>query len=167
MRKQILAPVTAGVLLALAGTAQAAEKTTTFLVTANVLENCTITAGDLDFGDWTVDTDVEVDSTITVRCTANTDYVVNLSGGTTTGNVLDREMTGAGATNVNYNLYTDVARTNVWGNGAGGTFNLGGIGAGMGVAQQLLVRGQLLASANVGLVEAGVYTDTITATIVY
>lgn len=167
MRRHILAPVTVGVLLALAGTAQAAEKTTTFVVRANVLENCTITAGNLDFGDWTVDTDVAVDSTITVRCTAGTDYVVNLSGGTTTGNVLDREMTGPGATNVNYNLYTDVARANVWGNGQNGTFNLGGIGAGMAAAQSLLVRGQLLASANIGLVEAGVYTDTITATIVY
>lgn len=167
MRKQILAPLTAGVLLAMAGTAQAAEKTTTFLVTANVLENCTITAGDLDFGDWTVDVDVTAPSTITVRCTAGTDYVVNLSGGTTTGNVLDREMTGGGAININYNLYTDAGHLNIWGDGNGGTFNLGGIGAGMGVAQALTVRGQLLASANPGLIEAGAYSDTVTATIVY
>jgi spore coat protein U-like protein len=167
MRRQILAPVTAGVLLALAGAAQAATKTTTFVVTANVLENCTIAAGDLDFGDWTGDVDVAAQSTITVNCTAGTDYVVNLSGGTTTNNVLDREMAGAGPVHINYNLYTDAAHLNLWGNGAGGTFNLGGNGGGMGVAQQLLVRGQLLASANVGLIEAGGYSDTVTATIVY
>jgi spore coat protein U-like protein len=37
----------------------------------------------------------------------------------------------------------------------------------MGVAQPLTVRGQLLASANPGLIEAGAFSDTVTATIIY
>jgi spore coat protein U-like protein len=168
MRRQILAPVTAGVLLALAGTAaQAAQKTTQFQVSANVVENCTISAGNLAFGDFFGDNDLTANATITVRCTNGTDYVVNLNGGSTTGNVLDRELSNGGPVNINYNLYTDAAFANVWGNGGGGTSNLGGIGAGMGTPQALIVRGRLLASNNVGEIDAGLYTDTVTATVVY
>jgi spore coat protein U-like protein len=166
MRRQILAPLTAGVLLALAGTAQAATKSTTFQVMANVLENCTITAGDLDFGPLTIDTNATAQSTITVRCTNGTDYTVNLSAGGS-GNVLDREMSGAGAISVHYNLFTDANHLGIWGDGLGGTTNGGGMGAGMANAQALTVYGQLLAAANAGQVEAGAYSDTITATIVY
>lgn len=166
MRRQILAPVTAGVLLALAGTAQAATKSTTFQVTANVLENCTIVASDLDFGALTIDTDATAQSTITVRCTSGTDYVVNLSGGGS-GDALDREMTGTGAITVHYNLFTDAAHLSVWGDGLGGTSNGGGLGAGMANAQSLTVYGLLPANLNAGQVEADNYSDTITATIVY
>jgi spore coat protein U-like protein len=166
MRSQILAPLTAGVLLALAGTAHAATKSTTFQVTANVLENCTITAGDLDFGNLTIDTDATAQSTITVRCTSGTDYTVNLSSGGS-GNVLDREMSGAGAVTVHYNLFTDLTHLQIWGDGQGGTFNNGGLGAGMANAQSLTVYGQLPANLNAGQVEADNYSDTITATIVY
>ena len=49
MRKQIIAPLAAGVLLALAGAAQAATKTASFTVNASVGKNCVISAGNLAF----------------------------------------------------------------------------------------------------------------------
>ncbi len=166
MRRQILAPVTAGVLLALAGTAQAATKTTTFNVTANVLENCTISAGDLNFGNWSGDVDVAVQSTIVVHCTNATGFEVSLSGGLISGDPLDRQMSSGGAVNLHYNLFTDLNHSDIWGDGTDGSTVLGA-GTGMANAINLTVYGQLLASANPGGFDAGLYSDTVTATIEY
>jgi len=167
MRIQKLAPVAAGVLIALAGPAQAAQKQSNFQVTAKVLENCTISAADVPFGDWLGDTDVEVESTITVRCTLNTDYVVNLSGGTTSSDPLDREMTSGGPVNIHYNLFTDAGHSEIWGNGSNGTGNNDGLGEGMGTPKDFTVYGRLRASDNPDPFEAGDYADTVTATVVY
>ena len=50
---KILAGVSAGVLLALSGSAQAAFDTATFNVTASVIANCAVDANDLAFGAFT------------------------------------------------------------------------------------------------------------------
>jgi spore coat protein U-like protein len=166
MRRQILAPVTAGVLLALAGTAHAGTKTTTFTVSATVVENCVISAADMNLGNFFGDNDLNATSDITVRCTDGTDFTVNLSPGSS-GDYASRTLKN-GADSLVFNLYTDDDHTKVWGDGiSGGTFNGGGLGGGMGVARTLTVRGQLLASENAGPVDAGLYTDLITATINY
>jgi spore coat protein U-like protein len=165
MRRQIIAPVVAGVLLGLAGTAQADQKSTTFQVSANVKKNCLITAGNMVFGDWTVETDASTTSTITVRCTNNTVYVVNLDAGLhAAGDISLRQMDGPGTVNVRYNLYTDTDL--MWGNGTTGA-NDGGTGAGMGSPQNLTVTGKLFVADNQGAIEPGAYADTVTATIVY
>ena len=165
MRRQIIAPVVAGVLLGLAGTAQADQKTTTFEVSANVKKNCVITAGELAFGDWTVETDTESTSTITVRCTNGTTFAVNLNAGQhASGDISQRQMDGPGSVNVRYNLYTDADL--VWGNGTTGD-NDGGAGAGMGTPQNLTVTGKLKVADNEGAIEPGLYTDTVTATVEY
>lgn len=165
MRRQIIAPVVAGVLLGLAGTALADQKSTTFQVSASVKKNCLISAGNLVFGDWTVETDTSTTSTITVRCTNSTAYVVNLDAGlNASGDIALRQMTGPGSVNVRYNLYTDADL--IWGNGTTGD-NDGGIGAGMGSPQSLTVTGKLLVADNQGAIEPGAFADTVTATIVY
>lgn len=165
MHRHLLAPLTTGVLLALAGTAQAATKTSTFQVSATVVENCVISAEDLVLGEFFGDNDLEATSDITVRCTSGSDFSVNLSPGSS-GDATKRTLT-AGSQTLFYNLYTDVDHTLFWGDGTDGTENLGGLGEGMGVAKTLTVRGQLLASDNDGAIEAGNYTDLITATVVY
>ena len=165
MRRQIITPAVAGVLLALAGTAQADQKTTSFEVSANVKKNCIITAGDLAFGDWTVATDTSSTSTITVRCTNGTTFAVNLDAGENAGgDISQRQMDGPGSVNVRYNLYTDADL--VWGNGTTGD-NDGGAGAGMGTPQNLTVTGKLKVADNEGAIEPGLYTDTVTATVEY
>jgi len=80
MKRTIVAPLTGAILLALAGTAQAAAtRTTTFNVSATVVDNCVISAGDLSLGVFDGTTDLASTSTITVNCSNGTDYTVDLS----------------------------------------------------------------------------------------
>lgn len=165
MRRQIIAPAVTGVLLALAGTAHADQKSTTFQVQATVKKNCVVGAANMNFGDWTVETDTSTTSTITVRCTSGTAYVVNLDAGqNASGNINLRQMTGPGTVNVRYNLYTDTDL--IWGNGTDGA-NDGDTGAGMGSPQNLTVTGKLFVADNQGAIVPGAYSDTVTATVVY
>jgi len=160
---KIIAPIAAGVLLAMAGAAQAATKSTTFQVSANVSENCVINASPLNFGDFDGTNDRFVNSNIAVRCTSGTTFTVALDDGLT-GNFTNRRLTGAGPDPLLYNLYTDAGLSSVWNDSS----NLGTVtGGGMGTPVTLTVYGELLASLNQGQIDGGAYTDTITATIVY
>jgi len=163
---KIIAPIAAGVLLAMAGSAQAAQRSTTFQVTASVANNCLIEADTLDFGAFDGELDVFGASDIRVRCTNGTAFNVNLSTGSS-GSYANRTMTGPGGTLV-YNLFTeDTSYATIWGDATGSTGRLGGTGAGMGTIRTLTVRGRILASANTGQIDAGAFSDTITATVVY
>jgi spore coat protein U-like protein len=166
MTRKIIAPIAAGVLLAMAGSAQAAQRSTTFQVTANVTNNCLIEADTLDFGTFDGELDLFSSSDIRVRCTNGTAFNVNLSTGSS-GSYANRTMVGPGGTLV-YNLFTEnTSYSTVWGDATGTTGRLGGAGAGMGSVQTLTVRGRLLASQNTGQIDTGAYSDTITATVVY
>ena len=68
-------------------------------------------------------------------------------------------MTSGGNT-LTYNLYTDPSRTQVWGDGTGGS-NVSN-GSGSGAAQTINVYGRISSGQTV---PTGTYTDTITVTI--
>jgi spore coat protein U-like protein len=168
MSRQIIAPIAAGVLLAMVGAAQAATKTASFNVTASVGRNCVIGATPLALGEFVGDNDLQVNSSILVRCTAGTAYDIALSTGGS-GDYTAREM-AFGTDVLVYNLYTDGTFGDVWGDGSGATNTVGGLGAGMAIGSQVShpVVGRLLASDNTGAISAGLgYTDTIVATITY
>ena len=166
MRKQILAPLAAGVLLAFAGAAQAATKTASFTVSATVGKNCTISAANLALGEFVGDNNLTAQSDITVRCTNGTAFSIALDDGVT-GTYAGRRMVGPGGNSLVYNLYTDNTYAAVWGDDTGTTDVVGGSGTGMANALTRTVYGRLLAADNVGAVEAGAYSDTIVATITY
>jgi spore coat protein U-like protein len=172
MNRKNVALLTAGVLLALAGTAQAATKNSSFQVSANVVSNCIINANALNFGNFDGATDItNVESTITVRCSNGTNFSVALNAGQT-GSFTGRRMVNSSSSSglpLVYNLYTTEARNVVWGDDSGVTDVVGGVGAGMAAinAQTLRVYGLLLASDNTGAIDAGLYTDTVTATVTY
>ncbi len=63
---------------------------------------------------------------------------------------------------INYNLYIDAARTQVWGDGTGTTFVQTGTGSGS--QQSFNVYGRIPARQNVAV---GHYTDSITVTVVF
>jgi spore coat protein U-like protein len=166
MRKQIIAPLAAGVLLAFAGAAQAASKTASFTVSASVGKNCTIGTANLALGEFVGDNNLTASSDITVRCTNGTAFSIALDDGVT-GSYAGRRMVGPGANFLVYNLYTDNTYAAVWGDDTGATDLVGGSGLGMGTPITRTVYGRLLAADNVGAVEAGAYSDTIVATITY
>lgn len=155
-------------IVALAGmaplAASAATATTTFAVTATVLNVCTVAATNLAFTSYdpTSATANDGTSTISVTCTLNAPYTVSLSQGTNGTAVTARKMLRTGATDLlAYSLYRDSARTLNWGVTAG-TDTASGTGSGL--LQTLTVYGRMPAAA---VVPAGAYADTVTVTVNY
>jgi spore coat protein U-like protein len=166
MKKYLVASVSAGIMLAVAGAAQAATKTASFTVSATVGKNCTISTADLALGEFVGDNNLTAQSDITVRCTNGTAFSIALDDGVT-GSYAGRRMVGPGGNFLVYNLYTDGTYGAVWGDDTGTTDVVGGSGTGMANALTRTVYGRLLAADNVAAVEAGAYSDTIVATITY
>lgn len=166
MKKHLVAPVAAGILLAVAGAAQAESKTASFTVSAAVAKACTIDAADLDMGTWDGTGNLNGASTITVRCTNGTGYDVSLDPGQNAANSADRKLS-SGTDLLAYNLYTDAARTQIW-DDVSGTNKATGTGTGMAKANEqdirVYARVQL---ADLQAAKPGSYTDSVTATITY
>lgn len=167
MLRNTIVPITAGVLLALAGSAQAATKTDGIQVSATVAKNCVIDAPDMNLGAFDGTNDLNGSSVISVRCTVGTPFGVDLSTGSS-GNYANRTLVNGSDTLI-YNLFNSATGGSIWGDGASSTFRWTGAGAGMAVAnaQTQTVYGRLLASANTAAVAAGTYLDNIVATITY
>ena len=168
MRKNALMLAVAGTLLIASGTAGAATKTTTFGVSAVVNPNCLVSATALAFGGYDGTAAKTGTSDITVRCSTGTTYAVSLSTG---GGTFAQRLLSAGGTNkLQYNLFTTLAATTIWGDGiAVGTGTVPGTGAGMaaGSANTLTVFGQLPDNAFNQGAPSGSYNDTITVTVTY
>jgi spore coat protein U-like protein len=156
--------------LLVVGVANAATQTTTFQVTATVVANCKIvSAGTVAFGNYSPTAgDVSATSDIVVRCSKNAPYTLGLNGGTTTGGTVAQRLMANGANTLQYNLYKEVAYTNVWGNTAGSD-TVSGTGAGLGVPNAIThtVYGLLPDNAFNQDVAVGSYSDTVTATLTY
>jgi spore coat protein U-like protein len=166
MQTSLKTTITAGLLLALSGVADAATKTASFQVSATVTKNCTIEAQNLDLGEFDGTNDLSGQASISIRCTSGTPYDVALSTGSS-GSYAARTLVN-GSDSLNYNLFTASDHATVWGDGTNSTGQPAtGTGAGMGTAQTLTVYGQLLASGNTGAIPAGTYTDSVVATITY
>jgi spore coat protein U-like protein len=156
----------AGLMAATAG-AFAATTTTTFQVTANVAAQCNVSAVNLGFGAVDpIGPNVDQTTTVTVKCTKNSPYTVGLNAGTTTGATIAQRLMANGADTMQYNLYTDAARTTIWGNSAVAPTWVSGTGAGLGTAQVLTVYGRVpTGQTNLAV---GSYTEpTITVTVTY
>jgi len=167
MRRNNLMVAVAGALLVASGTAGAATKTTTFGVSAVVNPNCLVSAEALAFGGYDGTAAKTGTSDITVRCSTGTTYAVSLSSGG--GTFAQRLLSGGGANTLQYNLFTTLAATTIWGDGTLSTATMPGTGAGMGLpnAQTHTVFGQLPDNAFNQGAPSGTYNDTITVTVTY
>jgi spore coat protein U-like protein len=133
-------------------------------------DTCTVSATALSFGiyDPLAGTAVNSTGTVSVTCTSaippRVDYDILLSPGQS-GSYGPRAMTN-GTSQLNYNLYTDPARTQIWGNGNGGTsvitarYNV--TRPGSTETRDYSVYGRAFAGQNV---TTGVYLDNITVTV--
>lgn len=120
---------------------------------------CTVTPQGVSFGSYDPLSSSAHDGAgnINVTCDTLSTFTVSLSTGSS-GTFTQRQMT-AGAAFLGYNLYTDLMRTTVWGDGVT-TSNVTSTGTNV----DLPVYGRMPALQNV---EANAYADTITVTVVY
>ncbi len=143
----------AGVALALAFAWSAA---------ARAAASCTFpSVTNVNFGNYDVFGSANVDSTgsIQIRCTGNpSSWVLTLDKGANSSTYFPRNMINAG-TLLNYNLYSDSGRTQVWGDGTGGTFTVSGSGSG---TFTNTVYGRIPPSQDA---RAGLNTDTVVITV--
>ena len=166
MKKYLVAPVITGILLAVAGAAQAESKNASFTVSATVAKACTIDANNMNMGTWSGTGNLDGTTTVTVKCTNGTSYNVALDNGTNGTSTADRKL-GDGAERLSYNLFRDSGRTQVWGSTIG-TDTVPGSGTGMATANarsiDVFAR---IAQADLLAAKPGTYTDSVTATITY
>lgn len=162
--RKILVPtaIAATLLAGAAPTATAAVASTTFLVSANVLSFCAVTALPLAFGNYT-GTQLDGSTTVAVTCTAGTTYSVGLSAGTSAGNTITarRMVRATGTELLNYGLFTDTGRATNWGD-TPATNAIAGTGSGL--PQTLTVYGRIPASQTLVI---GAFSDLITVNVTY
>ncbi len=141
--------------------------TTTFNTTASVAAQCNVSAANLSFGAVNpLSTQADATTALTVNCTKNSPYTVGLDAGTTTGATIAQRKMASGAEIMNYNLYTDAARTTIWGNSAAAPLWVSGTGAGLSIPQTLTVYGRV-ASGQTNLAVGNYQENTITVTVTY
>lgn len=160
--KLTLAVVAGVALSAFAGTASAGSATSNLGVTATVAANCTIDASSgLGFGTYdptstNAATALDATGNITATCTSGATASIKLDLGANAGAGTQRAMKGSKGGLLNYNLYTDSARTAAWDDVASVSVTADG------TAQTIPVYGSIPAAQNVAIDS---YTDTVVATI--
>lgn len=137
-----------------------------------LLVSCTTSASGVAFGSYLPFSASPLDSTgtVTVTCTPLllgllVNYSIALSPGTS-GSYASRTML-AGSSPLHYQLYTNAARSTVWGNGSGGTAV---VSDGYTIALLLPVTRNYTVYGRVPALQAvapGSYVDTIVVTVSY
>lgn len=130
---------------------------------------CTVTATGVSFGNYNPLAPADTDATGTVRvvCTLLLDlagsFTIDLSTGSS-GSFSQRRLQ-RGSENLRYNLYVDAARSQLWGDGTGGSTRITrNFGALLNVTDTVPVYGRIPAGQNVA---PGIFTDTIIVTVTY
>jgi spore coat protein U-like protein len=143
--------------------AQSQTAQTTFRVTAKVMAVCEVTANDLAFGTYNpkASSPHQVTTQLRATCTPGSTYQVGLNEGTSPGATVNQRKMVSGANNLNYQLYSDSARSAIWGN-TQGTDTVTGVGTGL--VQDHTVFGSVLPAQ---AIPAGDYSDTITVRVYF
>ena len=146
--------------------ASADTKGTQLTVSATVNANCSVSANAVDFGavDTLSATAVLGSGSVDVTCTNGTGWSATADiGGGTGASFATRRMTSGGGDTLDYTLYRDSGRTQVWGDGSGTTFAVTGTGSG--AQQSFTVWGRVPGGQSSA--PAGSYSDTVNVTITY
>jgi spore coat protein U domain-containing protein, fimbrial subunit CupE1/2/3/6 len=157
--------------LALAKPAMSASASATMTVTATVIATCTITSGNLSFGNYdAIGTNATAPlngtAAITATCTQGAAATVDIDQGLNangSGNSMQRRMKGTGTNYLNYAIYKDSAHSQPWGTKTSGT-TATVTGAGGATPVSLTAYGSVPGAQSVA---AGSYTDSVAVTINY
>jgi spore coat protein U domain-containing protein, fimbrial subunit CupE1/2/3/6 len=144
-------------LAVLAGMLHASE------ASAQPAPSCTISATSVNFGNYNVFNSAAVDSTGTITYSCNshaTSITISLSKGASSS--YNQRIMIKGAESLTYNLFTDAAKTSVWGDGTGGTSVYSRTNPSNNTNVNLTVYGQIPPGQDVS---AGTFSDTVSATI--
>ncbi|MBV8687950.1 MAG: spore coat protein U domain-containing protein [Alphaproteobacteria bacterium] len=149
-----------------ASPAFAADVGSSLGVNATVSANCTVSTSPVAFNDVDVTSGQAVQGTgsVSVTCTNGTAWAALADAGAGTGADLASRKMANGANLLSYSLFTDSARTQLWGDGIEGataTFSDTGTGS----VQTKTVYG-LIPAGQTG-VPAGDYADTVQVTVSY
>lgn len=141
--------------------AQAGSQTATMELSTEVVANCTISADALSVSGYdpivvNQNTDFNQQTNVTVTCTNGSPVTIRLDDGQNVG----RQLKFGTDNYLDYELFSDNARQNVWGN-----TELNDVATtGTGLVQTLPVYMQVPKNQNV---PAGTYTDIVTATVTF
>jgi spore coat protein U-like protein len=97
------------VICGLAGSAVAATKTGQFAVRAQVIDECQVSASDLDFGSYNPNGSARASMSLTVKCAPHSNVTIFLGPGSS-GNPKKRTLRYGEAT-MRYQIYKDAALT--------------------------------------------------------
>lgn len=149
--------------LGLAGAAHAGSSNGSMLVSATVLDNCTVIATPMAFGAAITglgSADIDSTSTLTLACTPNANYNVALDNGSNALSGARRMKGTVRGEFLPYEIYTSSAHATRWGQ-TRGTDTVGGTATG-GIAS-LTAYGRI--AKGTSAVSADAYTDTVTVTV--
>lgn len=134
-----------------------------------VLDSCTVSASGVGFGVYNPFSDSSLDSTgtVTVSCFGLLGGVFQVALSTGGSGTFSPRRMASGANTLTYNLYVDSSRTQIWGDGSGGTSiqSLNCILLCLGAPQNFTVYGRIPASQTGA--HSGTYGDTITVTVTF
>lgn len=164
MRNKFLIAAATVAFAASATPATAGTANGTMVVSAIVLENCTVVATPMVFGALTDVGTANVDSTstITLACTPNADFEIALNDGANASSGQRRLKHSTSAEYLNYDIFIDAARSQHWGNTSGTDTKPGTAPLGTSVHTAY---GRI--PAGVSSVSAGNYGDSVTVTVTF
>lgn len=142
----------------------AATSLGTLAVTATVGTACSVGGSNpLPFGTYTPGVTLDVNGLLSVTCTSSVAYNIALDQGAGAGATIStRILTNPSpAGTLQYTIYTDPARTVIWGDGITGS-TVPGVGTG--APQSITVPGRIFA-VQAGTITPGNYTDTVNITV--
>jgi spore coat protein U-like protein len=127
-------------------------------------QDCAVSTVPVQFGQYISIDPLPVDAVgnVKVTCGAGTPFMIKLDPGESPAKSFHpREMRSAtGGAALGYNLFRNVSRTEVWGDGTNSTFAQPGVGRG--VEELFPVYGRIPGRQNVGV---GFFRDSITVTV--
>ncbi len=134
---------------------------TTVSVTGSISPVCTVSTTALAFGSYVQTAASLGTGTVTVTCTNTAPYQISLGAGANS-NGTSRRMAGPSGARLSYTLYSNSARTTLWGDGT--TYGSKVSATGSGAAQARTVYGTIPAGQ---APTPGSYSDTVLVTVEY